>query len=960
MRRALSSSARGRVSLSSLPTIVTTPAPCAVPSDSRPTTRFKALTAVSSRARSVRSTGPASGGARVSFQFRPARQGGTHELIAKALTAKPLGIPTDCVSDAEGNYTSPPLRAGAYTVSAEHEQYLPGEERTAQVRAPDTASGVNLVMRDGVSISGRVLDWDGKGFAGVRLEAEASDEKVRYAPYGWCSGRQVFTDDGTFVLRGLEKGEHRLIVSLDVDALCRTACSAPAQGFEIRVPAPPRIKGRVVDKLTGDPVEEFVVWSDKGRDRSGYTKEHPDGRFELICEPGECGVKVESAPGYAPAVVEGFRPIDGAKPEEILVELVRGTTLTFHVTSAEDGSAVAEAGVSWEDGYVENGTDAGGKCVAANIPAGRHEFEFNHPDFALKHVVVEIGGQEDEREINVVLDKGLTIGGRVVASEDGTPVPKALVMLTHADMLPMMYGEGWAYKSNNDPFDLCTWTDERGAFTIEHVTLEEYGLYVWHEGYVPFRKVMRFSEGSEEELLVEMTSDGRIVGTVTTADGDPVAEAEVRELGISLASCWTDAQGKYALSNVEPGTCRVQIETPRARITRSVLVREGEETRLDVVLGGAAIFGKVTREGKPEGGVQVCASPRPTSFASADGVSVRSKTDEEGVYRIDSLPPGDYGITFDWGSSWGLGGFGGAMGDDTEKEVRLGDQDLRLDIELGCSSVTGVVRMPNGDPASKTVVTLLPGADGGDRLAGLVRAYHMDAHTAWTDRDGAFHIEGVAPGLYHLIVAKEGYAIQVLPVEKREGKDVTDLAVTLARDATVLATVRLPEGASAEYVRLAIADEEGRLIREDQFVRVSPETGQCRVCGLASGRYTVVAWADVFAPCRQDITVAEDGTTEVELHFEKGRQLRVALTDDLDAAVPDAQVVLDPGGDPSLAVKLAQSGVTDEDGRTAFESVADGDYTLRVRREGYEDASVPVHVAGSDGEATVTLRPRGN
>jgi hypothetical protein len=76
--------------------------------------------------------------------------------------------------------------------------------------------------------------------------------------------------------------------------------------------------------------------------------------------------------------------------------------------------------------------------------------------------------------------------------------------------------------------------------------------------------------------------------------------------------------------------------------------------------------------------------------------------------------------------------------------------------------------------------------------------------------------------------------------------------------------------------------------------------------------------------------------------------------------VPDAQVVLDPGGDPSLAVKLAQSAVTDEDGRTAFEGVADGDYTLRLRRDGYADASVPVHVAGSDGEATVTLHPRGN
>lgn len=875
------------------------------------------------------------------------------EIVARLLS-EPIGVRTD----AYGEYSSPGLRVGMYEVVAVHQHYLDAEEQTVELVAGKAASGVDLVLKEGVTISGWVLDWDGKGFARVRLEAYASDETVRYAQYG---GRKAFTDEeGAFLLRGLEAGAHDLIVSLYLNVLYRTTCSAPAEGIEIKVPAPPRIKGRVVDKLTKQPVEKFLVWTRYGWDRA-QSEDHPDGRFELICRPGECGVKVERAPGYASAVVHGLRPIDGVKPVQILVELIRGTTLTFHVTSAEDGSAVAAATVLWEEGYVLDGTDAEGKCVAANVPPGRHEFEFHHPDFALKHVVVEVAEQESERQVNVVLDKGLTIRGRVVTSVDGTPVPAARVMLTHADMfLWEMYDDGWV-RAHPDPFELDTRTDELGAFTIDRVTLEEYGLYVWHEGYVPFKKVTRFSEGFEEELLVEITAGGRIVGTVSMNDGTPVEYAEVclDEPAPGSTRHRADANGHYEITNVEPGSHWLGVEAGHLTVTRSALVREGQETRVDIVLGGAAVFGRVTRAGKPVSGLDIRARPSRTSFGRAEGVSASSETDEEGLYRIDSLPPGDYGITFGWGFGWGFGGNGMGMGGNTGREVHLGDEDLRLDFEFDGNTITGIVRMPNGDPASGTVVSLLPGTDEGDRLAGLVRAYHTDAQKAWTDNQGVFRIEGVTPGPYHLVVAKEGYAIQVLPVEKREGEDAAAPTVTLARDATVVATVRLPTDETPGYLQLTVADEEGRLIREDEFVRIDPQTRQCHIYGLAPGRYTVVAWADVSPfPCHQDIVVQQSGTTEVELLFKKGSQLGVIVIDDLGTPLSDSEVTVDPGGRASLAVKLARGSPTDGDGSATLQHIPDGEYTVRVRREGYQDGAAKVRIAGSDENVTVTLKPR--
>jgi hypothetical protein len=48
---------------------------------------------------------------------------------------------------------------------------------------------------------------------------------------------------------------------------------------------------------------------------------------------------------------------------------------------------------------------------------------------------------------------------------------------------------------------------------------------------------------------------------------------------------------------------------------------------------------------------------------------------------------------------------------------------------------------------------------------------------------------------------------------------------------------------------------------------------------------------------------------------------------------------------------------TNHDGRVVLQRVGDADYTLRVRRAGYQGADVPVHVAGSDEEVTVSLQP---
>ncbi|HVE77680.1 MAG TPA: TonB-dependent receptor, partial [Gemmatimonadaceae bacterium] len=83
---------------------------------------------------------------------------------------------------------------------------------------------------------------------------------------------------------------------------------------------------------------------------------------------------------------------------------------------------------------------------------------------------------------------------------------------------------------------------------------------------------------------------GRIAGTITEAGGAPLAGTQVVVVATNQGAS-TDADGRYAITNVAPGTyvLRALRIGYRPKDVPAVVVRPGEETRLDVTLDRAPL-----------------------------------------------------------------------------------------------------------------------------------------------------------------------------------------------------------------------------------------------------------------------------------------------------------------------------------------------------------------------------------
>jgi hypothetical protein len=79
-----------------------------------------------------------------------------------------------------------------------------------------------------------------------------------------------------------------------------------------------------------------------------------------------------------------------------------------------------------------------------------------------------------------------------------------------------------------------------------------------------------------------------------------------------------------------------------------------------------------------------------------------------------------------------------------------------------------------------------------------------------------------------------------------------------------------------------------------------------------------------------------------------GRKFKVhelcgTVADKQGAVIPDAKVQVTPKGQPEEMKELS----SDQEGRFAFQTIADGEYELRVKYSGFWDAWQPFVVSGS-------------
>ena len=268
------------------------------------------------------------------------------------------------------------------------------------------------------------------------------------------------TDEhGQFILEDVAEALFAVQVKADGYAfLAGRSARAGQNDVVLKLTPSPRIVGKVVDGQSGLPVPSFSLTpglSDKATYAATGGKQFAskDGQFSLeVPRPGQWFVHVR-ADGYAPGVSTAI-PVQASQASSpITITLSQGTTVTGLVTNGA-GEPVPSADVELirpgpagaanpfsalfrqtlrRDQSMIATTGSDGTWTIENIPSGEYRVLANSSDYTSEES--DNFRVREEQEIfapTVTLRKGGSVRG-VVRKDDGTPDPKAMIMISADD-----------------------------------------------------------------------------------------------------------------------------------------------------------------------------------------------------------------------------------------------------------------------------------------------------------------------------------------------------------------------------------------------------------------------------------------------------------------------------------------------------------------------------------------------
>lgn len=453
-----------------------------------------------------------------------------------------------------------PVAAGSVHLVA-HSPGRPDAERTIPVATYAREIGADLVVPEGLSIRGRVVDRrDGSGIVGARVCVAGADAAVT-------------GPDGRFAVEGLSVGRKQLQVDAAGFGRPPTAFVDPPTSGDLTIALDPaRVIAGVVVREDGTPVAGIRVVADPVDGEPGTPYVHaydattaadgtfriedlPDGDYRLMATGGkdfvrrtlprvEAGrtdvrISVEAGGRIAGRIVdEGEEPVPGARisawPEEGPTDLDR----VRYAETGEDGS------------FRVSGLEDGTYRLDVS-PLGRSgEFLFTR----------KTGVRPGTTDLEIVMPRALAISGRIT-TEDGRPVTTGRVLAGDRT---------WAFP------------DAEGRFTIPSLGAGIHHLAYGTEDAADGLRLLGRTDvaaGTDGVELVATPAE-EIAGRVVNAAGEPVAGAGVgarpEEGGGRRIGTKTGADGTFHLRGLPPGTrWRLVAYTEDRRRAEPVVVEAG-------------------------------------------------------------------------------------------------------------------------------------------------------------------------------------------------------------------------------------------------------------------------------------------------------------------------------------------------------------------------------------------------
>ena len=741
----------------------------------------------------------------------------------------------------------------------------------------------------------------------------------------------------------LERAD-RAFARVSQPAATRQDPSTGEQLVDVRLEAPRRIYGRVVDAESGIPVTGATVLVSGSPGHA--TSSDQNGAFELNTLPTRSEVSLWAAAyGYASAQVD-TGAIQKTSPTDVTIGLKPAAPL-FGLVGDASGQPVAGAGLSAQ--LTDDELAIARRSFRALQATSAADGSFRFPDalygspyritvrahgFASAAVdVPPLTPDAAAEPVWIVLTKGRHSRGRIVDTDDN-PVAGAEVRLR------------WPSASETvlffDRLDATrpTTTDERGEFRFPAVSAGEYEVRAVHSEYLaPGNARTEVPEGEGDFDLGSFTliPGAEIHGLVTDQNGDGVAGAtlEVNRYGPDQdqeRTATTDIDGVFRLGGLahEPVDLGVRADGYAPTTLRQVRPDTGEPILIELQ-AGASLAGRVVDDaGKPVAGARVWVKPDWETRMQAGVSAARNyfkRTGAEGRFHFGHLNAGTWSLEATEGTSTAdLNDLELRQGSEHEVELRLRSQD----------QLTVIVTTHLGEPVADARIRVAPEEDPFSGAYGT------------TDAAGRAQI-GVTPGAATVSIEH--------PEEQNESRDVVlepgnnELAIQLKSGGAISGVVRSADGAPVARATVEAHPED--VLDRPAFLRryfppgtqtISDRNGQFRLTGLEPGAYFVSAAAPGFAENgpAQAITIDGNPVSGVDIVLTPGGSIVGAVVGLPTAELSQVEIT---------ASQNAQWDATkpDAEGNFTLDNMAPGTWNIVARKgEAFTGRAV---------ERTVTLGP---
>ncbi len=809
-------------------------------------------------------------------------------------------------TDDQGKFRMEHLEPGEKTLTASAPGFVSLRKSGVEVEEGREIAGLDLRLERGASIEGTVLGPDLKPVEGamIRLEIDPM-ERAR----GKRPNRQPSRSgpDGRFRLAELAAEPVDLSIAKSGFAKAvKRGVKPGSEPLEVVLSRGACFEGRVRIAATGESVPEFKLKAAKmesmafvGSSFSETTSNEVfhDGVFELCgLEAGTYSIEV-SARDFAPARLEKIEVAAEARVSDLLLELRKACEIRGTVRRSSDGRpiqgaliTVGEPNPMGEFLTMMAARQNEGTLSARSLTDGTFSLKGVAPGVVNllaihgEHPSASVGGIQVSEEgpttgIEILMPAAARLSGTVFASS-GRPDGGAMVMLMKGFMPARQ-----------------TAADEAGRYEMAGLAAGDYSL---------MRIALQFDDsgvtpggGSEsvpvtlhegDDVVVDLGrpasgSGCKLHGRITLG-GEPVRDTSLQLLHeraeasstFSIRGGVTDADGRYAIEGIAPGSYVLQIltgEWGQGTFGAGVEIGEEREKRLDVELPRGAIVGRVldAETKKPIKSVVVYATPEAEAKAGADIRSMMSGrvsqaiSTEDGRYAIRPLAAGRYQIR-----AGSLPFDVSELASDYATEIiegvespEAGEATLDLFLERA-AKIEGIVRDATGSVVSGAYVSLFD--NHGVNVAGPL--------VLPSGADGRNHITALKEGRYWLRASSPQHALSPRrAVNVQSGKTVTeDIVLTPGGSLAVSVTAEARPVADAT---IEIVDEDGQVVPglvsifqifTDPGSGGETEPGVRLYSHVAPGRYDVRARHRDFGEGSATVTVRAEALSSVRVTLE--------------------------------------------------------------------------------------------